>query len=43
MNKIYLRGYIDYNNEKYTFVYEDKKLTLMAVENKFTFFKEYTP
>ncbi len=41
MNKIYLRGYIDYNNEKYTFVYEDKKLTLMAVENKFTFFKEY--
>jgi len=41
MKNIYVKGYINYENEGYTFNYEDKKLTLINVENKQSFFSEY--
>lgn len=41
MRKIYTRGYINHENKEYTFVYEDKKLTLISVKNEQTFFKVY--
>lgn len=31
MNKVYIKGYINYETEDYTFIYEDKKLTLINV------------
>lgn len=41
MKKVFLKGYINYNNDDYTFIYEDKKLTLISTENVQTFFNEY--
>ena len=41
MKNIYVKGYINYENDSYTFSYEDKKLTLINVENKQTFFSQY--
>lgn len=41
MKNIYVKGYINYEDEGYTFSYEDKKLTLINVENKQSFFNEY--
>lgn len=41
MKKIYVKGYINYEGEGYTFSYEDKKLTLINTENKQSFFSEY--
>lgn len=41
MKNIYVKGYINHENEGYTFNYEDKKLTLINVENKQSFFSEY--
>ena len=39
MQKIYLRGYIEYNKRKYTFNFEEKKLVLISTENEITFFE----
>lgn len=41
MKNIYVKGYINHENEGYTFNYEDKKLTLINIENKQSFFSEY--
>ena len=41
MEKVYLKGYIFYNERKYTFIYEDKKLTLLDTEENPTHFREY--
>ena len=41
MRKVYIKGYINFNNDGYTFIYEDKKLTLISVKNKQSFFNEY--
>lgn len=41
MKNIYVKGYINHENEGYTFNYEDKKLTLINVENNQSFFSEY--
>ncbi len=41
MKNIFVKGYINYENDRYTFSYEDKKLTLINVENKQTFFQQY--
>ena len=41
MRKVFIKGYINYDNENYTFIYEDEKLTLISVENHQTFFNEY--
>lgn len=39
MKKIYVKGYINLDDEEYTFNYEDKRLTLISVENKQSFFQ----
>ena len=41
MKNIYVKGYINYGNDSYTFGYEEKKLTLINVENKQTFLSQY--
>lgn len=41
MRNIYVKGYINYEDENYTFIYENKKLTLISFNNKPTFFNEY--
>ena len=41
MKNIYVKGYINYENTSYTFSYENKKLTLINIENKQSFFSEY--
>ena len=41
MKKVYIKGYVSYENENYTFIYEEKKLTLISVNNHQTFFNEY--
>ncbi|MGM9877312.1 MAG: hypothetical protein ACI33S_01560 [Bacilli bacterium] len=41
MKKVYIKGYVSYDNENYTFIYEEKKLTLISVNNHQTFFNEY--
>ena len=38
---MYIKGYIKYEDEDYTFIYEDKKLTLVSIKNKLTMFNEY--
>ena len=37
MKNIYVKGYINYESEGYTFSYEDKKLILIKIENKQSF------
>lgn len=32
MKKVYIKGYINYEGEDYTFIYEDEKLTLISVK-----------
>lgn len=39
MKEVFIRGYINYENKKYTFVYEEKKLTVISVENERTTFR----
>lgn len=41
MRKVYIKGYVSYENENYTFVYEEEKLTLISINNHQTFFSEY--
>lgn len=41
MKKVYIKGYVSYEDENYTFIYEEKKLTLISVNNHQTFFNEY--
>ena len=41
MKNVYLNGYIKYEDEDYTFIYENKKLTLVSVKNKYSLFNEY--
>ncbi len=41
MKEVYIKGYIKYEDEDYTFIYEDKKLTLVSIKNKLTMFNEY--
>ena len=41
MKKIYVKGYVSYEDENYTFIYEEEKLTLISVNNHQTFFNEY--
>ena len=41
MKKIYIKGYVSYEDENYTFIYEEEKLTLISVNNHQTFFNEY--
>lgn len=41
MEKIYLNGYVFYEDRKYTFTYEDSKLSLIDTEAKATIFSDY--
>lgn len=41
MKNIYVKGYVNYEGEGYTFSYEDKKLTLINIENKQSLFSKY--
>ncbi len=41
MRKVYIKGYVSYEDENYTFIYEEEKLTLISVDNYQTFFSEY--
>ncbi len=41
MRKVYIKGYVSYEDENYTFIYEEGKLTLISVNNYQTFFSEY--
>lgn len=41
MKDVNLKGYVKYEDDNYTFIYENKKLTLVSVKNKFSFFREY--
>lgn len=41
MKDVNLKGYVKYEDDDYTFIYENKKLTLVSVKNKFSFFREY--
>ena len=41
MKKVYLKGYINSEENSYTFIYENNILTLISIENKPTFFNEY--
>lgn len=41
MRKVYIKGYVSYEDENYTFIYEEGKLTLISVNNHQTFFCEY--
>lgn len=41
MRKVYIKGYVSYEDEAYTFIYEEEKLTLISVNNHQTFFNEY--
>ena len=37
MKKVYLKGYINSEENSYTFIYENNILTLISIENKPTF------
>lgn len=41
MKDIYINGYINYENNGYTFSYENKKLTLINIKSEQTFFSTY--
>ena len=41
MKEVYIKGYVKYKDEDYTFIYEDNKLTLVSIKNKITMFNEY--
>ena len=41
MKKVYLKGYINSEENSYTFIYENNRLTLISIKNKLTFFNEY--
>lgn len=41
MRKVYIKGYVCYEDENYTFIYEEEKLTLISLNNHQTFFSEY--
>lgn len=38
MRKVYIKGYVSYEDENYTFIYEEEKLTLISLNNHQTFF-----
>lgn len=41
MRKVYIKGYVSYEDENYTFIYEEEKLTLISLNNHQTFFSKY--
>jgi hypothetical protein len=41
VKKVYIKGYINLEDDGYTFIYENSRLTLISIENKPTFFSEY--
>ena len=41
MKNIYIKGYINSEENRYTFIYDNNKLTLISIENKTTLFNEY--
>lgn len=41
MRKVYIKGYVNHEDENYTFIYEDERLTLVSVNNHQTFFSKY--
>ena len=41
MRKVYIKAYVSYEDENYTFIYEEEKLTLISLNNHQTFFSKY--
>lgn len=41
MKNVYIKGYINLEENGYTFIYENNRLTLISIENNPTFFNEY--